>query len=173
VLGKRKHRQQQQQQQQQRKPEVQFFERSVFSDRYCFALNCYEQSMMSETEYSIYADTYNFLVQTMCPAVDALIYLRTTPDVCMRRLQKRNRFEEAGVSLEYLESLHKKHERWFVRRELEQMSTGGAPGVDDLIAREVQQLPTLILQVDEDFVANPAVAAKHLQRIQTFLASLQ
>ena len=43
---------------------------------------------------------------------DGFIYLRATPNICMNRLKRRHRAEEGGVSLNYLEGLHQKHEDW-------------------------------------------------------------
>ena len=42
----------------------------------------------------------------------AHVYLRTSPKTCHKRMKMRNRDEEAGVTLEYLERLHDKHEKW-------------------------------------------------------------
>ena len=33
---------------------VNFVERSIFTDKYCFAENCYESGMMDKIEYDIY-----------------------------------------------------------------------------------------------------------------------
>jgi len=43
---------------------------------------------------------------------DGFIYLAASPETCMRRMKLRGRGEEGGVSLEYLENLHAKHEEW-------------------------------------------------------------
>jgi deoxyadenosine/deoxycytidine kinase len=39
-------------------------------------------------------------------------YLRTQPERCRERIEKRGRTEEAAVSLEYLRSIHQLHEEW-------------------------------------------------------------
>lgn len=45
--------------------------------------------------------------------LDIIFYLRTNPEVCMRRVQERNRPEEvSSISLEYLKNLHIFHEKW-------------------------------------------------------------
>ena len=43
---------------------------------------------------------------------DGFIYLAASPETCMRRMTSRGRGEEGGVSLDYLGSLHSKHEEW-------------------------------------------------------------
>ena len=46
------------------------------------------------------------------------MYIRTDPEVCLERLRRRARSEEAGVPLSYLKSLHKHYEDWLVHRTL-------------------------------------------------------
>ncbi|XP_055307428.1 deoxynucleoside kinase-like [Sitodiplosis mosellana] len=43
--------------------------------------------------------------------VDLFIYLRTSPEIALNRMRKRDREEENGVSLEYLKILHELHAR--------------------------------------------------------------
>lgn len=47
-----------------------------------------------------------------CLIPDGFIYLRAAPDTCMNRLKGRNRGEETGIQIEYLEDLHQKHDNW-------------------------------------------------------------
>ena len=44
---------------------VQIFERSYYSDRYIFAENCFEQGSMLETEWNIYKEWCDYLVESM------------------------------------------------------------------------------------------------------------
>merc|ERR1711924_460864 len=94
----------------------QFFERSVYSDRYCFASLCYKMGNMSNLEYSIYKDWRTWLC-TLFPTLrlHGIIYLRSDPTVCKQRLAKRGRSEEVDtVPLDYLQKLHDAHEGWLV-----------------------------------------------------------
>lgn len=45
-------------------------------------------------------------------APDGFIYLRAEPKTCMDRMKARDRTEEGGVSIDYLEDLHARHEKW-------------------------------------------------------------
>lgn len=44
--------------------------------------------------------------------LDAIIYLRTTPEIAFERVKKRNRPEEVEISLEYITLLHTLYEKW-------------------------------------------------------------
>lgn len=98
------------------KPEVKtiIMERSVFSDYYCFAKNCYEMGTMSEIQYIIYKKWFEWLTKMFDIECSKFIYIRTEPDVCFERIKKRARSSEELIPLEYLESLHKKHEEWLM-----------------------------------------------------------
>ena len=95
-----------------------FGERSVFTDKYCFAENCYESGMMSEMEFIIYDEWHKWLVESFDLQPQAFIYLKTKPETCFERINKRNRDEEASIPIEYLEKLHQKHEKWMSETKL-------------------------------------------------------
>jgi deoxyadenosine/deoxycytidine kinase len=91
---------------------VRVIERSPMSD-YCFASNCFETGLMNSVEWAAYKywwETYQRLFSYKLP--NLIIYLRIEPKVCLDRMRGRNRGEESGVPLEYLEQIHQKHEEW-------------------------------------------------------------
>ena len=88
-------------------------ERSIFSDRMVFVRAMHEAGYLGDAELSVYDSWFAMeIAQDRALTPDGFIYLKARPQTCIQRLRSRNRSEEAGVSEEYLESLHAKHESW-------------------------------------------------------------
>ena len=126
-------------------------ERSVYSDRYCFAKNCFELGKMSLLEWNLYQEWFGWLVENYTVKPTGFIYLRTNPNVCYQRLVKRNRNEEFGISLQYLESLHKKHEEWLVERINPE--------------KHLENIPVLVLESNKEFEADKDEQISHIEKI--------
>ncbi|XP_020906485.1 thymidine kinase 2, mitochondrial [Exaiptasia diaphana] len=91
-------------------------ERSAYSAYFCFIENLYQGGLLTKVEYSVFQEWFEFLTIHQKPQLDLIIYLRTTPDECMKRIQKRNRSEETTVSMDLLNSLHERYEDWLLRK---------------------------------------------------------
>ena len=89
--------------------DIVFVERSVYVDRYCFALNCYESGKMTEIEYKIYCQWHDWLSEHFHVKPFGYIYLKTDPEISLSRITRRLRRGEESIPLEYLQSLHNKH----------------------------------------------------------------
>jgi len=137
---------------------IEISERSVYCDRYCFAKNLFELGKMTTLEWQIYKDWFAWLVENYMPKPKGFIYLRVSPEVCMQRLKKRNRFEESEISLDYLESLHKKHEDWLVYQK-------------DIL-KHLIDIPVLTLECNNDFKDDLIEQNKHIAIIKIFINSL-
>lgn len=133
----------------------QILERSVYSDRYCFAQNCYELGMMNHLEWKLYQEWFSWLVETYMAKPSGFIYMQTDPLVCYKRLLKRNRYEEMGVTLEYLQQLHDKHEKWLIEKED--------------VAPSLRQTPVLVIPCDADFEQDRDLQKAHMAKIIDFL----
>lgn len=134
---------------------VQIMERSVYCDRYCFARNCYEAGTMSNVEWQIYKEWFDWLIDNHVQTPSGFIYLKTDPEVCYQRLLKRNRSEESGVPLSYLKSLHKRHEDWLVAKEE--------------ISPALKNVPVLVLDCNKEFETNPAVQQDFVDQMHAFI----
>ncbi len=135
---------------------VQVLERSVYSDRYCFAKKAFELGNMNALEWKLYQEWFSWLVDNYTVKPSGFIYLQTDPQVCHDRLVKRDRKEETGVPLEYLQQLHDKHEQWLIRKE------GVAP--------YLLNVPVLTLACNKDFETDKTEQEKHMNAIVSFFA---
>lgn len=97
--------------------DIVFVERSVFTDKYCFADMCHKSGKMNDIEYNIYNNWHSWLVRTFNLYADGYIYLKTNPNVSHERIVKRLRSGEEAIPLEYLTELHNKHNEWLEKEE--------------------------------------------------------
>ena len=93
---------------------IKIMERSVYSSQHVFTQMHYEKGNLSKTDYEYICEQFSMNTRRMFHP-DIIVYLRTDPSVCYGRKQGRNRPEEEGVSLEYLQVLHDYHERLLIR----------------------------------------------------------
>ena len=135
---------------------TQILERSVFSDRYCFAKNLHESEAMSDLEWTLYLEWFGWFCESHVKKPDGFIYLKTTPQTCHKRLLKRARYEEKAIPIEYLEKLHKKHETWLVQKE----------NVDNYI----KDVPVLTLDCNKEFETDEEQRNKLIQQITDFFS---
>ncbi len=133
---------------------VQIMERSVYSDRYCFAKNCFEMGTMNSLEWKLYQEWFSWLVDLFIVKPKGFIYLKTDPEICYKRMVKRNRSEENTVSLDYLKMIHQKHEKWLVDNH----------EIEDTL----KKVPVLVLECNEDFENNVKMQEKHMKKISDF-----
>ena len=112
-----------------------FVERSVFTDKHCFAKNCFESGDMDEMEFNIYNKWHQWLVDSFQLKPDGYVYLKCSPNIAQERIKKRSRTEEDTIPLEYLKKLHNAHNSW-----LEQ--------------EEKNNVPVLILDVSDNYIEN-------------------
>lgn len=105
----------------------------------------------------MYCDWWTFVMHEFrALRIDGLVYLRCTPATCHSRLKKRARSEEAGVPLDYLCDLHRRHEQWLIGRSYGQQFS----------------IPTLVLNTDEEFETNPTRRASMVAKIKAFVREL-
>lgn len=138
---------------------VQILERSIYSDRYCFAKNCYQMGTMSALEWKLYQEWFSWLSRDYVKKPDGFIYLKTDPEVCYKRLIKRSRSEEKAVSLEYLQKIHQKHEDWLIHKK-------------DVV-EYVKDVPVLILECNAEFEADSKQMVQHIENIKDFFTMHQ
>ncbi len=130
-------------------------ERSLYSGNYCFAKNGYLQSFMSDIEWNIYTEWFNFLVLQKCQPPLGFIYLQTDPEICFERTAKRNRLGEEHISIEYFKQIHNRHEQFLIHKQ----------GV----LNQLKDVPVLVIDGSIDFESNKQHLKDCLDQIDEFL----
>ena len=146
---------------------LRILERSVFSDKMIFVESVHENGWMSDMELALFNSWYNPMVQVSPNLVpEGFIYLRTSAATCMRRLKQRARGEETGIQLDYLQTLHEKHEAWLYPPEKRERSPTVTFAADDKVFTAIKNnvrfvdddrvsaltgVPILVLEYDDDF----------------------
>lgn len=102
----------------------------------------------------MYNEWYEFLVKHLAKPSQGIIYLQTTPEMCLKRTQKRGRHGEEGIKIDYLNKIHDLHENWLKNEE-------GKNG-----------LKILRLNTDEEFEENPKNQAKIMDSTKKFIEDL-
>ncbi|XP_065900504.1 deoxynucleoside kinase-like [Dysidea avara] len=131
-------------------------ERSVYSARHCFVENLHVNNLMDDMEYSCYLQWFDYLITNNKPQLDLIVYLRTSPEVCMQRLKLRGRQEEEPVTMEYLQSLHDRHEEWLSGNKWASLNG----------------IPVLVLNGDTDFQKDTTFHQKQSYKIVQKLSQL-
>jgi len=87
-----------------------FTERSMFTDRNVFAKMLYNDKKIEEIEYKIYNAWFDEFAE--CLNNMKIYYIKTNPEICFKRIEKRNRKGEENIPLDYLKSCSKYHDEW-------------------------------------------------------------
>ncbi|MBI2774422.1 deoxynucleoside kinase [Candidatus Dependentiae bacterium] len=130
-------------------------ERSIYSGHYCFVLTGYQNGFMTDLEWSMYQEWFNYLIPQRCKPPQGFIYLRTTPEVAYKRIKKRNRLAEKNITFAYLKQIHDQHERFLLEK-------------NDVL-QDLVHVPVLILECDTEFENNAEQLNKHLLAVQEFI----
>lgn len=86
-----------------------FTERSMYTDKNVFAQMLYDCKKMNNIEYQIYNKWFDEFAE--CLNNMKTVYIRTSPEICDKRVKKRNRQGE-DIPLQYLKDCHYYHDSW-------------------------------------------------------------
>ena len=85
-------------------------ERCIFTDREVFAKMLYASGKIEHVNYLIYNRWFEEFIEDI--NLDGIIYIETKPEVCLNRIEKRNRLGEGFIPLSYLTDCHNYHNTW-------------------------------------------------------------
>ena len=92
-------------------------ERSIYTDKNVFMKSLYTTGKVSNIEYKMYNDWFNWILGLSNIPKANFIYFQLNTDECYKRIMKRNREEEKSIDKEYLDSLNKNHDNWLLKME--------------------------------------------------------
>jgi deoxyadenosine/deoxycytidine kinase len=90
-------------------------DRSLRADM-LFAKVQYDNGYFGDLEFGVYEEFYRLCESVVAP-VDYYIYLKTPVDICLQRIQQRNRASEQGITKDYLLQLEAEHDAWLLNKE--------------------------------------------------------
>jgi len=124
-------------------------DRSIYEDAMIFSRALHHMGNLNERDYFAYQRIFNLVVANL-PSPDLLIYLKCPVDVLVKRIRRRAREIETGISVEYLNLLESFYDEWM--------------GVYDVC-------PVLTIRTDDlDFVNKPGHLDIVVARIQDKLS---
>jgi deoxyadenosine/deoxycytidine kinase len=101
---------------------VMIVERSLCSSFHVFAKTLFNKGDISAVEYNELQKTFDEIDISFKPV--AIVYLKTTPELCMSRVISRRRDGEQHIDQDYLTTIHMSHEDW-IRNTSEKCDTFG------------------------------------------------
>jgi deoxyadenosine/deoxycytidine kinase len=126
-------------------PESAIADRSIYEDAYIFARALHHLGNLNERDYQAYGRVFDQVVASL-PRPDLLLYLKAPVPVLMKRIGRRGRAIESGITADYLALLESFYEEWMQTFDL---------------------CPVLTLRTDDlDFVHKPNHLDIVVQRIQ-------
>ena len=84
-------------------------ERSMGSCHEIFSRQLYNSGALNQVEYDVLSAIYERKQKN----VDGVFYLRSSPNTCLNRIERRNRVGDVYLNLDYLKDLHEIHEDLF------------------------------------------------------------
>lgn len=136
---------------------IKLFERSVYAGRYCFAPNLYEMGFLNDLEWGVYQKMWEFDTRDVI-LPSGFIYLRVPAETCLQRIQKRKRFEERSISLEYIRNLEKKHDDWLLDKKN--------------IPENIQLVSTLVLDDVGNVHEDKNLQQAYVQKVKQFIQQI-
>lgn len=133
---------------------IKIMERSIYSGHYCFAKNDYLSGYLTTLEWEIYTYWFEFLIKNKISQPKGFIYLQTTPEVALARIQKRSRAGESSITLEYLQNIHARHEEFLIDKD---------------VSENLLNIPVLVLNGNLDFEHDKAVQRDFINQIKAFI----
>jgi deoxyadenosine/deoxycytidine kinase len=92
-------------------------ERSLFTDKMVFAKMLYDSGKIEHINYQIYLNWFNTFAEEF--PINKIIYVKTDPEICHKRITTRHRDGEDNISIDYLKSCSEYHDNMLDKKNSE------------------------------------------------------
>ena len=123
-------------------------ERTLLTDKYVFANMLHKQGNILNLHFQVYLQCFEEFSKDY--PVDHIIYVKTDPEICHSRIQKRGRIGEETIPLDYLIDCHQHHE--------------GYLNDDDIL-----NCPKLVLDGNSNIFEDQSVLNEWIQKIDAII----
>lgn len=130
--------------------DVFLMERSIFSDL-IFTKILLANGSMDQTEYDDYMNLWTMWEDLMPFQPDLFVYLNPGVDVAMQRIQERSRDGESGITLDYQQRLHDRHEEFLGSGCVEISNSHYVPCYHICTADNFRDVQEVKLRIAEEF----------------------
>ena len=132
------------------KKHIHFIERSIFTDKNVFLESNFKNGNITEIEYVIYHQWFDWILNNFKMNADGFILLNTPYLICSERITTRNRTGEETIPSEYLKMIEEYHITWLNREE------------------KINKKPILNIDSSINFFENIEILDKELNNIVKF-----
>lgn len=129
-------------------------DRTIYEHFHVFASSHHEQGLLDDDDYRVLGDHFHALTRVI-PGPDLMIYLRASVPTLVGRIRGRDRSCESTVSIEYLQGLEDRYERWMASYDASDVLVIDTDDVDFYEAGQRERLLTLL---EERIAGRPAWA---------------
>ena len=98
-------------------------ERSLFTDKLVFAKMLFDTNKMEDINYLIYLKWFETFSENC--TLNKIIYIKTDPEICFSRINKRCRQGESNIPIDYLKECDKYHDEMMKMLNVEKLILDG------------------------------------------------
>lgn len=137
-----------------RDPRSAILDRSIYEDFHIFTRALHQLGNMAERDYVSYHRLYNLVIASLPPPA-LLVYLKAPVPVLMKRILRRARNMETGITAEYLEVLDSFYDEWLDGFDMCPVLTIRSDDLD--YVHEAPHLETVVRRIQEKLAGKETV----------------
>jgi deoxyadenosine/deoxycytidine kinase len=127
-------------------PRPAILDRSIYEDAYIFSRALHHMGNLSERDFLAYRKLFDLVVGNL-PAPNLLVYLKCPVEVLMKRIRRRARNMETGISPDYLSLLDGFYEEWLKAYDFSPVLTIRTDDLD--YVNQASALETVVKRIQE------------------------